>query len=299
VNRRPHGCGAGRLRAGGAKVAILSSAFYGSISGVAAANTATTGMVTIPTMKKLGYPRSLAASVEAVASTGGQILPPVMGAGVFVMAELVRVPYKEIMVAATLPALLFFIAAWFGVHIYAMRYGLAPLPREAMPGWAAVAQGVGDVEGAVQGHEPQADGGGAVPPAHGNAQRRRTDRVKVGGRGGRSMNLDSARAGETYSGSYNPRVRAGEHLPAVAPRFFDFVRKADAKFVRVFDPQAAALYRAWHRFGSPARTRSGGRAGFRRAAAAARRPGVAPFVEEVRFFSVTLPRTVEGKHEQV
>jgi TRAP transporter 4TM/12TM fusion protein len=129
---------AGRLRAGGAKVAILSSAFYGSISGVAAANTATTGMVTIPTMKKLGYPRSLAASVEAVASTGGQILPPVMGAGVFVMAELVRVPYKEIMVAATLPALLFFIAAWFGVHIYAMRYGLAALPREAMPGWAAV-----------------------------------------------------------------------------------------------------------------------------------------------------------------
>jgi TRAP transporter 4TM/12TM fusion protein len=131
---------AGRLRAGGAKVAILSSAFYGSISGVAAANTATTGMVTIPAMKKLGYPRSLAASVEAVASTGGQILPPVMGAGVFVMAELVRVPYKEIMVAATLPALLFFIAAWFGVHIYAMRYGLAALPREAMPGWAAVAR---------------------------------------------------------------------------------------------------------------------------------------------------------------
>jgi TRAP transporter 4TM/12TM fusion protein len=131
---------AGRLRAGGAKVAILSSAFYGSISGVAAANTATTGMVTIPAMKKLGYPRSLAASVEAVASTGGQILPPVMGAGVFVMAELVRMPYKEIMVAATLPALLFFIAAWFGVHIYAMRYGLAPLPREAMPGWAAVAR---------------------------------------------------------------------------------------------------------------------------------------------------------------
>lgn len=129
---------AGRLRAGGAKVAILSSAFYGSISGVAAANTATTGMITIPAMKKLGYPRALAASVEAVASTGGQVLPPVMGAGVFVMAELVRMPYKEIMVAATPPALLFFIAAWFGVHVYAMRYGLAALPREAMPGWAAV-----------------------------------------------------------------------------------------------------------------------------------------------------------------
>ena len=131
---------AGRLRAGGAKVAILSSAFYGSISGVAAANTATTGMVTIPAMKKLGYPRSLAASVEAVASTGGQILPPVMGAGIFVMAELVRVPYVEIMVAATLPALLFFITAWFGVHAYAVRYDLAALPKEALPGWAVVAR---------------------------------------------------------------------------------------------------------------------------------------------------------------
>jgi TRAP transporter 4TM/12TM fusion protein len=121
-------------------VAILSSAFYGSISGVAAANTATTGMVTIPAMKKLGYPRSLAAAVEAVASTGGQILPPVMGAGVFVMAELVRVPYAEIMVAATLPAILFFVTAWFGVHVYALRYDLAPLPRDALPGWAAVAR---------------------------------------------------------------------------------------------------------------------------------------------------------------
>jgi TRAP transporter 4TM/12TM fusion protein len=131
---------AGRLRAGGAKVAILSSAFYGSISGVAAANTATTGMVTIPAMKKLGYPRSLAASVEAVASTGGQILPPVMGAGIFVMAELVRVPYVEIMVAATLPALLFFITAWFGVHTYALRYDLAALPKDALPGWAVVAR---------------------------------------------------------------------------------------------------------------------------------------------------------------
>jgi len=133
---------AGRSRAGAAKVAILSSAFYGSISGVAAANTATTGMITIPAMKKLGYPRAMAASVEAVASTGGQILPPVMGAGVFVMAELVRVPYTDIMVAALLPALLFFLTAWFGVHVYALRYNLAALPREALPGWMAVARSV-------------------------------------------------------------------------------------------------------------------------------------------------------------
>ncbi|MEE4237211.1 MAG: TRAP transporter fused permease subunit, partial [Anderseniella sp.] len=131
---------AGRARAGAAKVAILSSAFYGSISGVAAANTATTGMITIPAMKRLGYPPQLAAATEAVASTGGQILPPVMGAGIFVMAELVRVPYTEIMVAALLPAILFFLAAWFGVHIYALRTNLAALPREAMPGWAAVAR---------------------------------------------------------------------------------------------------------------------------------------------------------------
>jgi TRAP transporter 4TM/12TM fusion protein len=133
---------AGRSRAGAAKVAILSSAFYGSISGVAAANTATTGMITIPAMKRLGYPPQLAAATEAVASTGGQILPPVMGAGIFVMAELVRVPYTEIMVAALLPAILFFVAAWFGVHVYALRTNLAPLPREAMPGWLAVSKSV-------------------------------------------------------------------------------------------------------------------------------------------------------------
>ncbi|WFE77023.1 TRAP transporter fused permease subunit [Roseinatronobacter sp. S2] len=133
---------AGRARAGAAKVAILSSAFYGSISGVAAANTASTGMITIPTMKRLGYPPQLAAATEAVASTGGQILPPVMGAGIFVMAELVRVPYTEIMVAALLPAILFFMAAWFGVHVYALRTNLAALPKDALPGWGVVARSV-------------------------------------------------------------------------------------------------------------------------------------------------------------
>jgi TRAP transporter 4TM/12TM fusion protein len=131
---------AGRLRAGAAKVAVLSSAFYGTISGVAAANTATTGMVTIPAMKRLGYPRSLAASVEAVASTGGQILPPVMGAGVFVMAELLRMPYTEIMVAAILPAVLFFAATWGGLQWFAVRDDLPALPAEQLPGWPAVAR---------------------------------------------------------------------------------------------------------------------------------------------------------------
>ncbi len=130
---------AGRFKAGAAKVAVVSSALYGTISGVAAANTASTGMVTIPAMIRRGYPPKLAAAVEAVASTGGQIMPPIMGAGIFVMAELLRMPYAEIMVAATLPALLFFVAAWAGVHVFALRYQLEGLPRSALPGWAMVA----------------------------------------------------------------------------------------------------------------------------------------------------------------
>ena len=131
---------AGRMRAGAAKVAVVSSALYGTVSGVAAANTASTGMVTIPAMKRRGYPPRLAAAVEAVASTGGQIMPPIMGAGIFVMAELLRRPYAEIMVAATLPAVLFFVAAWAAVHVYALRYKLEGLPRSEMPGWLAVAR---------------------------------------------------------------------------------------------------------------------------------------------------------------
>ena len=129
---------AGRLKAGAAKVAVISSALYGSISGVAAANTASTGMVTIPAMIRLGSPRTLAAATEAVASTGGQIMPPLMGAGIFVMAELLAIPYAEIMVAAALPALLFFATAWVAIHQYAIRYGLRGLSREELPGWGFV-----------------------------------------------------------------------------------------------------------------------------------------------------------------
>jgi TRAP transporter 4TM/12TM fusion protein len=133
---------AGRFRAGAAKVAVLSSAMYGTISGVAAANTASTGMVTIPAMKRLGYPPSLAAAVEAVASTGGQIMPPLMGAAVFVMAELLHRPYIEIMAAATLPAALFFLTAWWGVHQFAIRLDLRPMASAEMPGWGIVARTV-------------------------------------------------------------------------------------------------------------------------------------------------------------
>jgi TRAP transporter 4TM/12TM fusion protein len=124
---------AGRLRGGAAKVSVLSSALFGSISGSASANVASTGIVTLPTMVSLGYPKRIAAAVEAVASSGGQIMPPLMGAGVFVMVELTGIPYADIIVAAALPALLYFFAVWIGVDIYALRFGLRPLNRDARP----------------------------------------------------------------------------------------------------------------------------------------------------------------------
>ncbi|MDQ2095620.1 TRAP transporter permease [Rhodalgimonas zhirmunskyi] len=125
---------AGRLRGGAAKVSVLSSALFGSISGSASANVASTGAVTLPAMTKLGYPKRLAAAVEAVASSGGQIMPPLMGAGAFVMVELTGVPYTQIVTAALLPALLYFFAVWIGIDAYATRFhlqGLAPEDRPA------------------------------------------------------------------------------------------------------------------------------------------------------------------------
>ena len=124
---------AGRLRGGAAKVSVLSSALFGSISGSASANVASTGIVTLPTMVSLGYPKRIAAAVEAVASSGGQIMPPLMGAGAFVMVELTGIPYTDIIVAAALPALLYFFAVWIGVDIYALRFGLRPLNNDARP----------------------------------------------------------------------------------------------------------------------------------------------------------------------
>ena len=124
---------AGRLRGGAAKVSVLSSALFGSISGSASANVASTGIVTLPTMVSLGYPKRIAAAVEAVASSGGQIMPPLMGAGAFVMVELTGIPYADIIVAAALPALLYFFSVWIGVDIYALRFGLRPLNNDARP----------------------------------------------------------------------------------------------------------------------------------------------------------------------
>lgn len=124
---------AGRLRGGAAKVSTLSSALFGSVSGSASANVASTGAMTLPAMTKLGYPKALAAAVEAVASSGGQIMPPLMGAGAFVMVELTGIPYTDIMMAALLPAILYFCAVWVGINAYTKRYALKALPKEQLP----------------------------------------------------------------------------------------------------------------------------------------------------------------------
>ncbi|WP_299313612.1 TRAP transporter fused permease subunit [uncultured Halomonas sp.] len=124
---------AGRLTGGAAKVSVISSALMGSISGSASANVASTGAITIPSMVRLGYPRSLAGGVEAVASSGGQIMPPLMGAGAFVMVELTGTPYTQIMAAAMLPAILYFATVWVGINAYATRHDLKPMAEEDRP----------------------------------------------------------------------------------------------------------------------------------------------------------------------
>ena len=129
---------AGRLKGGAAKVSVLSSALFGSISGSASANVASTGAITLPAMTKLGYPKRLAAAVEAVASSGGQIMPPLMGAGAFVMVELTGVPYSQIMLAALLPAILYFLTVWMGINAYAQRYDLKGVPEDERPDRRAV-----------------------------------------------------------------------------------------------------------------------------------------------------------------
>jgi TRAP transporter 4TM/12TM fusion protein len=132
------GAAAGRLKGGAAKVSVVSSALFGSISGSASANVASTGAITLPAMTRLGYPKRLAAAVEAVASSGGQIMPPLMGAGAFVMVELTGTPYVDIMVAAILPAMLYFLAVWVGINAFAMRYDLPGVPKEHRPSLRSV-----------------------------------------------------------------------------------------------------------------------------------------------------------------
>jgi len=124
---------AGRRTGGPAKVAIFSSALNGTISGSSVANTVTTGSYTIPMMKKLGYHRNFAGAVEAASSTGGQIMPPIMGAAAFLMIEFAGVGYWEIAKAATIPAALYFSGIWIMTHFEAKKLGLHGLPEEEIP----------------------------------------------------------------------------------------------------------------------------------------------------------------------
>jgi TRAP transporter 4TM/12TM fusion protein len=123
----------GRSRGGPAKVSVLSSGILGSLSGSVISNILTTGPITIPTMKKTGYPAHYAAAIEACASTGGTLMPPIMGAVAFIMASFLGVPYSDIIIAAFLPALLFYLALIFQVDIYAAKRGLKGMPEADIP----------------------------------------------------------------------------------------------------------------------------------------------------------------------
>lgn len=124
---------AGWAAGGPAKVAVLSSGLMGTVSGSSVANVAGTGSFTIPMMKQLGYRPEFAGAVEAAASTGGQLMPPVMGAAAFLMAEFVGIPYIEVVKAAVIPALLFYMGVWLGVHFEAKKFGLKGVPRDQLP----------------------------------------------------------------------------------------------------------------------------------------------------------------------
>ena len=126
---------AGWSSGGPAKVAVISSALCGMVSGSSVGNTVTTGSVTIPMMKKTGYKPEFAGAVEAAASTGGQIMPPIMGAAAFLMAEYMGLPYKDVAVKAILPAVLYFTGIFIAVHLEAKKLGLKGLSRDEMPAW--------------------------------------------------------------------------------------------------------------------------------------------------------------------
>lgn len=124
---------AGRARGGPAKIAILASALFGTVSGSSVANVSATGSYTIPLMKKTGYKPHFAGAVEAVASSGGQIMPPIMGAAAFIMSEMTGIPYITICLAALLPAILYFATLQISVHLEAVKTGLRGLSKEEVP----------------------------------------------------------------------------------------------------------------------------------------------------------------------
>jgi len=132
----------GRLRGGAAKIAVLGSSLFGMISGIAAANALAVGVVTIPLMKKSGIPARMAAAIEACAANGGQLMPPVMGAVAFVMADFLQVPYREVAIAAILPSLLYYSALFIQCDLEAARYGFGKVDPAIIPRlWPVLASG--------------------------------------------------------------------------------------------------------------------------------------------------------------
>ncbi len=123
----------GRQRGGAAKMSVVASSLFGTISGSSVANVATTGILTIPMMKQTGYRAHVAGGIEAAASTGGQLMPPIMGAAAFLMAEFLAIPYREVVVAALLPAVLYYIVIFTQVDLEAGKLGLRGLPPEQLP----------------------------------------------------------------------------------------------------------------------------------------------------------------------
>jgi TRAP transporter 4TM/12TM fusion protein len=123
----------GHTAGGPGKVAVISSSLFGTVSGSAVANVMVDGPITIPLMKRTGFRPPFAAAVEAVASTGGQLMPPIMGAAAFVMAEFLAVPYAQVALWAVIPSLLYYVAVFFSVHFEALRHGLHGVPRSELP----------------------------------------------------------------------------------------------------------------------------------------------------------------------
>src|SRR5690606_20901075 len=119
----------GAARGGPGKVTVVSGLLFGTVSGSAVANVVASGTFTIPMMRRVGYSRESAGGLEAASSSGGQLAPPVMGAGAFIMAEITGIPYSEIVLAAVLPCLLFYVAMYFSVDLQAQRLGLNGIPR--------------------------------------------------------------------------------------------------------------------------------------------------------------------------
>ena len=134
---------AGRMTGGPAKVSVCSSALLGTISGSGVANVMMDGVFTIPMMKRIGYSATFAAAVEAVASIGGQIMPPIMAAAAFIMSDFVGVPFRQVALAATIPAILYFLCVFITVHFEARRLGLRRVPPEEMPDLRKTVRGDG------------------------------------------------------------------------------------------------------------------------------------------------------------